>query len=108
MPGVGWLTGTLLSIPDEGLSGGGEEVCRKTHYLQGSPPASAQGSGASVESKYSTSDCLSGGSENQFCPQLEERGVGRRPPEDGSLSSRHRGKQKKSDNPISTCPARVR
>ena len=25
MPGVGWLTGILLSVPDEGPSGGGED-----------------------------------------------------------------------------------
>ena len=25
MPGVGWLTGRLLSVPDEAQSGGGED-----------------------------------------------------------------------------------
>ena len=36
------------------------------------------------------------------CPQLEKRGVGRRPPGYGSLSRRRGGEPKISGNPIST------
>ena len=37
MPGVGWLTGRLLSVPDEGTSGGGED--NKIEYILKFPEA---------------------------------------------------------------------
>ena len=33
MPGLGLLTGRLLSVPDEGPFGGGDEIGRKIHVL---------------------------------------------------------------------------